>query len=182
MHPSHVCINFAIDKQIIHNKKSNNMKQFIISIAAVIMAVLPAKAQRLGNISFEAQYITDKMMLELGMADNLRGSILRLNMNYLNGINSYRDIDSKLWKTRNTELKRLMSKQQWKKYRDAYYFYRPIGWRDNAYVHNIYAKYPKNYGKRKQLDKRRNESKWKGGKRKEQHKRDWDKRKFGSRR
>lgn len=158
------------------------MRQLIISIAVALIAVLPAKAQRLGNINIEAQYITDKMMLELGLNNNLRGSILRLNTNYLNGITSYRDIDSKIWKQRNKELKRLMNAKQWKMYREAYYFYRPIGWRNNAYVHNIYAKYPKKYGNRGQFHKRHHEGKHTGKPNKMAHKHNGHKNKFGSRR
>lgn len=158
------------------------MRQLIISIATALMVILPAKAQRLGNISIEAQYITDKMMLELGINNDLRGSILRLNMNYLNGINSYRDINSKIWKQRNKELKRLMDSRQWKRYCDAYYFYRPIEWQNNAYVHNIYNKYPKKYGKRDQFDKRRHEGKHRGGPHKTAPKHGGPKHSFGSRR
>ena len=39
----------------------------------------------------------------------------------------------------------LLTPGQWKRYKKARCFYRPIGWHNNAYVHYIYAKYPRHY-------------------------------------
>lgn len=118
------------------------MKRILTAMAALIMAVTTISGQRLANASIEAQYITDKMAVELGLNSSQRNSILQFNLNYLSGIASYHDINSKRWKTRNAMLKSVLSAAQWRKYRDASYFYRPISWRDGAYVHNVYAKYP----------------------------------------
>lgn len=118
------------------------MKRIIIAITALFMSVAGISAQRLSDISFEAQYITDKMVVELGLSSQQRSRILQLNMGYLDGIASYRDIDSKIWRQRNSSLKALLSHAQWLQYKKADYFYRPIGWSNGAYVHRIYAKYP----------------------------------------
>ena len=46
----------------------------------------------------------------------------------------------------------MMTARQWKRFKNSYYFYRPIGWENHVYVHHIYTKYPKhNWGH----DKRR---------------------------
>lgn len=119
------------------------MKRTILAMVAAMMMTSSVCAQRLGDIRVEANFITDKMAVELGLSNAQRNSIMQLNLNYLNGISCYRDIESKGWKHRNKEMKRILSDKQWKRYKDAYYFYRPIGWKNNAYVHNIYAKYPK---------------------------------------
>ncbi len=119
------------------------MKRILFTAIAAFMMLTSASAQRLTNIAAEAQFITDKMMVELGLSSSQRNSILQINVNYLDGISSYRDIGAKGWKHRNKRLKALLSEKQWKMYKKADYFYRPIGWRDNAYVHNIYARYPK---------------------------------------
>lgn len=100
-------------------------------------------AQRLTDIQAEARFITDKMVVELGLSNVQRNNILNINLTYLDGIRSYRDIDASGWKYRNKQLKRMLTAKQWKKYKEASYFYRPISWRNNAYFHNIYAKYPK---------------------------------------
>ena len=122
------------------------MKRFVFAIMALVMAMTSVNAQRLTNVSFEAQYITDMMALELGLTKVQRNSILQLNLNYLSGIASYRDIDSRIWRQRNTSLRGLLTAAQWRLYRNANYFYRPIGWKDGYYVHNIYTKYPGNRG------------------------------------
>ena len=134
---------FAAEKQVITLKKIWIMKRTLLAIAAAIVMITSANAQRLTNIQAEASLITDKMMVELGLSKAHRNSILSINLSYLNGINSYRDIDAYGWQYRNKQLRRIMSPKQWRRFCESYYFYRPISWRDRAYVHNIYVKYPK---------------------------------------
>lgn len=119
------------------------MKRILFTALAAFMMLTSASAQRLTDVMAEARFITDKMMVELGLSSVQRNSILQINVSYLNGINSYRDIDADGWKYRNKRLRGMLSDKQWKMYKKMKYFYRPIGWRDNAYVHNIYARYPK---------------------------------------
>lgn len=102
------------------------MKRTFLAIVAAMIIAVSASAQRLTDVTAEARLITDKMVLELGLNNIQRNSILQLNINYLNGITSYRDIDADGWKYRNKQLKKLLTSKQWKLYKDAYYFYRPI--------------------------------------------------------
>ena len=118
------------------------MKRLVLTLAVALITALSASAQRLTNIRAEARFITDKMVLELGLTNVQRNNIMRLNLDYLDAINSYRDLNGRAWKHRNKELRRMMSDSQWRRYREAYYFYQPISWCDNAYVHNIYTRYP----------------------------------------
>ena len=119
------------------------MKRTLLAIAAAIVMITSANAQRLTNIHAEASFITDKMMVELGLNKSHRTSILNINLSYLNGINSYRDIDAYGWQYRNRQLRHILSPSQWRRFCESYYFYRPISWCDREYVHNIYVKYPK---------------------------------------
>ena len=98
-----------------------------MTLVAVWMMITSMNAQRLTNIQAEARFITDKMVVELGLSSAQRNSILNINLNYLNGIRSYRDIDAYGWHYRNKQLKRMMTARQWKKFKNSYYFYRPIG-------------------------------------------------------
>ena len=118
------------------------MKRLFLAILATMMMFTSVSAQRLAGVRAEASFITDRMVAELGLSSAQRSSVLNINLAYLNGINSYRDIDSYMWHKRNKELKRMLTSKQWKRYRAASYFYRPIGWRDQAYVHHIYVRYP----------------------------------------
>ena len=129
------------------------MKRTLLAIVAAFLMKTSAYAQRLANVRAEATLITDKMVLELGLSKAQRNGILNINLNYLNGIRSYRDIDSYGWECRNRELRRMLTARQWQRFKEAYYFYRPIEWRDDVYVHNIYHKYPKHHKHHKHCDK-----------------------------
>ena len=85
------------------------MKRLVLTLAVALVTALSASAQRLANIQVEARFITDKMVLELGLSNVQRNNILQLNLSYLDAINSYRDINGKAWKHRNKELRRMMS-------------------------------------------------------------------------
>lgn len=106
------------------------MKRTLLAIVAAFMMIASVNAQRLVDIQTEARFITDKMVMELGLSNVQRNNILNINLTYLDGIRSYRDIDSHGWKYRNKQLKHILSDKQWKKYKKSYYFYRPISWRD----------------------------------------------------
>lgn len=123
------------------------MKRILLAIVTAFVMMTSANAQRLANVRAEATLITDKMVLELGLTNAQRNGILNINLNYLNGIRSYRDIDAYGWQYRNEQIRRMLTARQWRKFRESYYFYRPIGWQNNVYVHNIYKKYPKHHWK-----------------------------------
>lgn len=118
------------------------MKRIFLATVAALVVIVSASAQRLADVREEATVITDKMIAELGFGPGYRNSILNINLAYLNSINSYRDIDAYGWERRNREIRRYLSPGQWRKYCNTYYFYRPIGWQDRAYVHHIYRRYP----------------------------------------
>ena len=180
------------------------MKRTLLAIVAAFMMIASVNAQRLVDIQAEARFITDKMVVELGLSNVQRNNIMNINLTYLDGIRSYRDIDADGWKYRNKQLKRMLSDKQWKKYKKLYYFYRPISWRNNVYIHNIYARYPKhNWGHDKHRPRpecsygrpgwpggthvtygpgkpckhhkhHKHDKKWKYDKKKWKHDRDWD--------
>ena len=83
------------------------MKRMIMTLVAVWMMITSMNAQRLTNIQAEARFITDKMVVELGLSSVQRNSILNINLNYLNGIRSYRDIDAYGWHYRNKTMEEI---------------------------------------------------------------------------
>lgn len=119
------------------------MKRTLLAIVAAFVMITSANAQRLTDIQTEARFITDKMIVELGLSNVQRNRLMNINLNYLDGIRSYRDIDAYGWHYRNKQLKRMLNDRQWKRFKEAYYFYHPIGWNNNTYIYNIYNKYPK---------------------------------------
>ena len=113
------------------------MKRMIMTLVAAWMMIASMNAQRLTDIQAEARFITDKMVVELGLSSAQRNNLLNINLTYLDGIRSYRDIDAYGWHYRNKQLKRMMTARQWKKFKNPYYFYRPIGWQNHVYVHQF---------------------------------------------
>ena len=160
------------------------MKRTLLAIVAAFVMITSANAQRLTDIQAEARFITDKMIVELGLNSAQRNSLLNINLNYLDGIRSYRDIDAYGWHYRNKQLKRMLNAKQWKRFKEAYYFYHPIGWNNNTYIYNIYNKYPKHnyrpnhphphyYGKPYKYDK-----KWKHDKKRYEKEYKHDKKRY----
>lgn len=155
------------------------MKRTLLAIVAAFVMITSANAQRLTDIQAEARFITDKMIVELGLNSVQRNSLLNINLNYLDGIRSYRDIDAYGWHYRNRQLKRMLNARQWKRFKEAYYFYHPIGWNNNTYIYNKYPKHnyrpyhphyygkpgkPYKYDKKWKHDKKRYEKKYKHNK------------------
>ncbi len=160
------------------------MKRTLLAIVAAFVMITSANAQRLTDIQAEARFITDKMIVELGLNSAQRNSLLNINLNYLDGIRSYRDIDAYGWHYRNKQIKRMLNARQWKRFKEAYYFYHPIGWNNNTYIYNIYNKYPKHnyrpnhphphyYGKPYKYDK-----KWKHDKKRYEKEYKHDKKRY----
>lgn len=118
------------------------MRRMIMTIIMAVIVTATLSAQRIDNTIIEARILTEKMVEELGLNSWQREKVYQMNLDYLNGIHSYKDIDAQIWKTRNHLLKNILIANQWKHYRNASYFYHPISWREGTYVHNIYAKYP----------------------------------------
>ena len=56
------------------------MKRLVLTLAVALVTALSVSAQRLANIQVEARFITDKMVLELGLSNVQRNNILQLNL------------------------------------------------------------------------------------------------------
>ena len=157
------------------------MKRTLLAIVAAFVMITSANAQRLTDIQAEARFITDKMIVELGLNSAQRNSLLNINLNYLDGIRSYRDIDAYGWHYRNRQLKRMLNARQWKRFKEAYYFYHPISWNNNTYIYNKYPKHnyrpnhphPHYYGKPYKYDK-----KWKHDKKRYEKEYKHDKKRY----
>ena len=117
------------------------MKRMILTMIMAAVMTTSISAQRISNTTIEARFLTDKMVDELGLNRWQREKTYQMNLNYLNSINSYKDIDAGIWKMRNQQLKNILTVNQWSTYKSTSYFYRPISWRKGTYVKNIYAKY-----------------------------------------
>ena len=64
------------------------MKRIMMTIVAAWMMITSMNAQRLTNIQAEARFITDKMVVELGLSKAHRNNLLNIKFTYLDGIRS----------------------------------------------------------------------------------------------
>lgn len=72
------------------------MKKMIMTLMMVLSMTIGANAQRLDNTYMEARILTDYMADELSLNSWQREKAYQMNLDYLNGIGSYRDIDAHL--------------------------------------------------------------------------------------
>ena len=97
----------------------------MITLTALLMMALSAKAMSYEQARDQALFLTDKMAYELNL-----------------GINDYNELYGTYWERRNLDLSYVLLDWQYRAYLDAAYFYRPLYW-DAGYWHfAIYARYP----------------------------------------
>lgn len=113
------------------------MKRMIMAMVAMVMMATTVSAQKIDGVYLVARALTDKMAEELGLSGVQREKTYQANLYYLNGINSYRDLGSRIWKQRNSKLKDILTSAQWKRYKNVSGLYHPVSWRGNSYVHNF---------------------------------------------
>lgn len=113
-------------------------------MVAMILMATSVSAQKVDGTYILARVLTDRMVGELGLSNSQREKAYQTNLYYLNGINGYGDISSRIWRQRNSQLKNILTSSQWKRYKKSSYFYRPISWSGNSYVNNFGAKVPAN--------------------------------------
>lgn len=107
-----------------------------------MMSFCATKAQNINGVMKEAHYLTDKMAMALVLDSEQRDKVLQYNTSYLQSISNHNQLYGKTWRERNKKLQKALSSKQWKLYKNTSCFYKPIGWKGNGYIHNIYIVYP----------------------------------------
>lgn len=85
------------------------MKRMILTMIMAAVMTTSISAQRISNTTIMARFLTDKMVDGLGLNRWQREKTYQMNLNYLNSINSYKDIDAGIWKMRNQQLKNILT-------------------------------------------------------------------------
>lgn len=89
----------------------------------------------------QALYLSDKMAYELGLNAAQYDAVYEINFDYLTNLRQYNDLYGSYWARRNSDLRYVLSANQYSYYTGANYFYRPIGYSNNVVVYNIYNRY-----------------------------------------
>ena len=114
----------------------------MITLTALLMMALSAKAMSYEQARDQALFLTDKMAYELNLTEDQYEAAYEINLDYLMGINDYNELYGTYWERRNLDLSYVLLDWQYRAYLDAAYFYRPLYW-DAGYWHfAIYARYP----------------------------------------
>ena len=124
------------------------MKRLMIMMALALTVSASAWAMSYEEAMTEARYLTDKMAYELGLTSREYDRMYRINLDYLLSVDDYDDLYSSSWRARNSAFRAFFNGRQWNLYVGADYFYRPLSWRNGAFVHNIYMRYPRRHAPR----------------------------------
>lgn len=122
------------------------MKRAMLIMTMMFAIAMSVNAMGYREASIEARYLTDKMSYELRLSPREYDRVYRANLKYLLGLNSYDDVYSRGWSTRNSALQIILGGKRWGIYIGRDYFYRPVSWHSGAFVHNIYNHYPRHKG------------------------------------
>lgn len=119
------------------------MKKLIISLVSLFALTVSANAVSYEQARHQALFLTDKMAYELNLTDDQYEAAYEINLDYLMSIDDYDDLYGLYWERRNLDLSYILHDWQYRMYRDAAYFYRPLSWNAGCWHFSVYARYPR---------------------------------------
>lgn len=108
-----------------------------------VMAMLFSAAQAMPYLEArnEALYLSDKMAYELNLSMAQYNAVYEINFDYFYSVNRPSEVLGKYWRRRNTDLRYVLSVEQYSRYRAILYFDQPLLWRNNAFSFRVYTRY-----------------------------------------
>ena len=76
----------------------------MITLTALLMMALSAKAMSYEQARDQALFLTDKMAYELNLTEDQYEAAYEINLDYLMGINDYNELYGTYWERRNLDL------------------------------------------------------------------------------
>ena len=119
------------------------MKRMIIAIMAMLTITVSATAMSYDQARREALFLTDKMAYELNLTNEQYDAAYEINLDYLMGVTGRDDVFGTYWTRRNLDISYILLDWQWRAFRAATYFYRPLYWHGGYWRFGIYARYPR---------------------------------------
>lgn len=110
-----------------------------------LLLLLSVLASGVRAMSFEeaqrhALFLSDKMAYELGLTPRQFEEVYQINFDYLLFVEPG-SVYGNWWRSRNAELRRVLTSVQYAEYERTYHFYRPVHWRDGAWHYGVYGYY-----------------------------------------
>lgn len=121
------------------------MKKVIFTIVALISFALSADAMTYEQARTEALFLTDKMAYELNLTGEQYEAAYEINLDYLMGVTNRDDVYGVYWERRNLDMSYILLDWQWRAFRAASYFFRPLYWNAGYWHFGIYARYPRRH-------------------------------------
>ena len=117
------------------------MKKLMMMALLMVISVT-AKALSYETARSEALFLSDKMAYELNLSPSQYEAIYEINLDYFMCVGSALDLYGDVWKQRNYEIQRILTRYQYENFLRLKYFYRPLGRRDGRWEFRIYRIYP----------------------------------------
>ena len=119
------------------------MRMKKLMMMAILMVIsVTAKALSYETARSEALFLSDKMAYELNLSPSQYEAIYEINLDYFMCVGSALDLYGDVWKQRNYEIQRILTRYQYENFLRLKYFYRPLGRRDGRWEFRIYRIYP----------------------------------------
>ena len=113
-------------------------KLFLFLLLSVL--TLGARAMSFEEAQRHALFLSDKMAYELGLTARQYEEVYQINLDYLLFVEPG-SVYGNWWRSRNAELRRILTSVQYAEYERTYHFYRPVHWRDGAWHYGVYGYY-----------------------------------------
>ncbi len=110
-------------------------------LAVMMVMTISANAMSYNAAKNEALFLSDKMAYELNLTAAQYEAVYEINLDYLMSINGHADVFGIWWDRRNADLRFVLDAWQYDKYITLAYFYRPVAWRANGWIFNVYTRY-----------------------------------------
>ena len=115
------------------------MKKLLVLLLLSVVT-LGVRAMSFAEAQRHALFLSDKMAYELGLTDMQYDEVYQINLDYLLYVEPG-SVYGTWWRSRNAELRRVLTSVQYAEYERAYHFYRPVHWRDGAWHYGVYGYY-----------------------------------------
>ncbi|WP_288317379.1 hypothetical protein [Xylanibacter caecicola] len=116
------------------------MKKMLFMLATLFLMTVPANAMSYKTARAEALFLTDKMAYELKLNAIQRNAIYEINLDYMMSLNNSGDIYGSYWTHRNLDISYVLNSSQYRLFRAADYFFRPVYWK-SGWRYSIYTRY-----------------------------------------
>ena len=110
-------------------------------LAMILVTATVSTAMPYHQAKREALFLADKMAYELNLTEDQYEAVYEINLDYLMTVSHRSRSYRRPWIRRDNMLRYVLSPWQYRAYRRADYFYKPIRWTGNNWRWGVYRRY-----------------------------------------